>query len=112
MKTTLNWLCALLLPLTLIFNNYISITYDNFISNIFLTVMILIMIGLLFVSGKAQELFSFLKSSKREIKYITWIKKDDAINKMLKYLVIIIVMGLIIAFMDELISRFISFTLL
>ena len=68
--------------------------------------------SIIYIRESSRNIF-ILKSSKRENKiYYLDKKKDDAINKMLKYLAIIIVMGLIIAFMDEIISRFISLTLL
>jgi preprotein translocase SecE subunit len=102
----------ILLPLLFLGHNYISMNISEITANYFALGGLLTMIIIFFISDSGKRQTLFFKSSSLELKKITWAKKNETLDKMIKIIAIIIISGVLIALSDNLISSVINHSLL
>jgi preprotein translocase SecE subunit len=101
-----------MIPIILTIGNYISINHGTPNDTYFILISFIIIFGFSFLTKIPQRFNIFLRSVKIELLKVSWINKDETITKMIKLLSVIMVCGIIIAFIDKFISIIMASTIL
>jgi preprotein translocase SecE subunit len=98
----------ILLLLILFLTNYISINYSEIKASYFSIFGLILMVLIYTLSDSFRDNITFLKSLKSEFKMITWSTRKETITLMNKIMLVTLISGILVVFMDKIISLVIN----